>query len=210
MKNMLRNAAVGLILSALGAGPACAAVAKGDSAVSLGLGAGMPVSDLDLSAIGGGSQSPGEAGLAVDGRYLYQAGQHLAVGGELGRMGFPDRTFVGPRLAGTVHSELVTLQALARYLFLPDKDISPYLIGGLGVNRFSAKVRETFDPGDVRLDSDSHGAVFSAGAGVEAAVAKSAFVGAELRWFLATIDSGDFGTGTLHALNIGARAGYRF
>lgn len=65
-----------------------------------------------------------------------------------------------------------TLEAVARYVFLPEKPINPYFIGGLGVGQVMAHLKTKFDgPGiswaDTNFDGTARGTVFSLGAGLD-------------------------------------------
>jgi len=184
----------------------------GDSVLNPDIGLGVPLSELNLSRIGAGSQRPGDPGLAVGARYMYQTSERVSLGGQISHTNFGDRDFVEPGLAGTIGGSLLTIEGLARYWLMPPKTVNPYVVAGLGINRFAAHVHETFDPSEVLLDSDSIGLAASAGAGVEGRFGKdnSLAAGAELVYELATIDSGKFGSSALSGLGLAGRVGYRF
>lgn len=184
----------------------------GDSVVSPVAGLAVPVSSLDLSRIGAGNQSPGDPGLSIGGRYLYQATSRWSFGGEIIHENFGDREFTVPGLAGTIGGSNLTIQGLARYWLTPARTINPYLIAGLGINDFAAHVFVTANPANVLLDDDSVGLAFSGGGGIEGRFGKdnNLVAGAEMLWGLATIDSGTFGSSVVNSLGFTGRVGYRF
>lgn len=184
----------------------------GDSTANPEIGLGLPISELDLSRIGAGNQRPGDPGLNVGARYLYQASRRWSLGAQISHANFGDRNFVVPGLAGTIGGSLLTVQGLARYWLLEPAAINPYVIGGLGLNRFAAHVRETFEPSAVLLDADSVGLAVSAGGGLEGRFgeARNLIAGTELRWLLSTIDAGKFGSSTLNGVGVTGWVGYKF
>lgn len=198
-----------------GAGPVSGQTAdsgtpRGDSLISMGLGLGVPVSNLDLGRFGGVGQSPGGAGFTAGPQYLYEVTPNWGLGGELLFTDFTDKAFVLPRFGATIGSTLLTMQGVARYLFTPRRTLSPYVLGALGLNRFSARIHETQDPTDVLLDTDSTGVALALGAGLQAELTERLVGGGEARWSFNTLDSGKFGSSSMSALQFLARLGWRF
>jgi opacity protein-like surface antigen len=208
--NARRWTAWGVLAAGLAwGGPAVHAETKpGQSLLDLGLGIGVPVSGLDLTRFGGGAERPGAAGFSINPRYLYQLRSHLAIGGELSYSNFPDRAVPLGGGFGTAGGSAFTMEGIARYLFDPSARVSPYLIGGLGFNNYSATVRSP--GGNLLIDSSSAGLAMSAGAGVQADLSDQVVLSGEARWRLGTIDSGIFGTGVYNALDFLARVGWKF
>jgi hypothetical protein len=184
----------------------------GDSVGTPDVGVTMPLSELNLSRIGAGSQRPGDPGLGVGARYMYQATNRLALGAEISHENYGDRNFVVPGLAGTIGGSQTVAEGLARAWLTKPGAVNPYVIGGVGLNHFAAHVRETNEPSEVLLDADSVGLAMSAGGGVEGrfGATKQVVTGAEARWTLSTIDSNKFGSSVTNGLGLMGRVGYRF
>lgn len=202
--------------------PARAEIKEGAQILSLGLGAGVPLTEIDLVPAGGSGKEPlAGAGFALDGRWLYHATSHIGVGAELGYSQFGDKDHNVTSAVAVTGGSLLTFQAIARYVFLPEKQLSPYLLGGTGFNRLSGHLKATPTTGFVWantgtretrtfVDTSSIGAVFSIGAGLEGSITERLLAGLEFKWSLLGMDKDKFGTSFGSALNIGSRFGWKF
>ncbi len=195
-------AAALLVLSSV----AALAEQKGDSLYDLGVGIGVPISGLDLARFGGGSEKPGETGLALSPQYLFQVSPAVGLGAELTYMNFPGASVSLPGGPASSSGDLLAVEGVGRWLFDPSQSFSPYLIAGLGVERYAVTVEQG---GTTILDSSSGGLTLSPGAGVRVDLGSRAEGMAELRWRLGAISRSRYGTGLSNALGLFLRLGWR-
>lgn len=216
--------------TALLARPASAVVKAGEQQASVTAGAAIPLMQFDFSAVGGTSEKTGGSGVGFGGQYLYHLTPALGLGGEFNYASFGDQTHNVTKAVVTSSYKTWSMEAVARYVLMPEAKVNPYLIAGLGVGATSAKATTKPAPGFVwantgttesrtNFDGSATGAAFSIGAGADADITDSLFAGLELRWRYAGAsktyvdgvdsslrDSVPAGTG----LGIAGRIGWKF
>lgn len=203
------------------AAPCHAEIRSGQQFLTLGLGAGMPLSDVDTTALGGGKRPLGSPGFSGSAQYIYHARPSLGWGLEAAysRFGEMDHNVVFGVL--TTGASVLTVQGLLRYVFLPESKASPYLLAGAGANRFSAHLKARPTPpfvwantstNETRTftDASSTGFAFSLGIGVEGSSRQDWVFGAEMRWLYARVDKDKFGESSGRTLGLYGRVGRKF
>jgi opacity protein-like surface antigen len=188
-------AMLGLAAVVCAAMPARAEVKAGQQSVSAAVGAAVPTTRYDLSAVGGQTETIGGTGVGFGGQYLYHLTPAFGVGGEFNYASFGEKNHSITGAAVTSSYKTWSLEAVARYVFMPETRVNPYLIAGFGLGSVSAKATTTLLPGyqwvDTGLttpsarnnfDGSSMGPAFSIGAGFDADITEAIFGGFDLRW----------------------------
>lgn len=236
-KSALWMRGAGLMLAGMmcGALPAGATVKTGEHQVSINAGAAIPTTKYDLSASGGSSEVMGGSGVGFGGQYLYHLTPALGLGSEFSYAAFGDKDHaIGPVLGvpGTIVTSSYktwTMEAIARYVLMPESRVNPYFIAGVGLGSVSAKASTRLPPGLVfastgsreatNFDGSATGVAFSLGAGADADITDSLFAGLDLRWRFvgAKKDFADQAVpGTVHSISSGSglavagKIGYKF
>lgn len=178
----------------------------GESLWDFGAGVGMPLTGLDLARFGGGRERPGARGVTLSPQYLRQWTPRFGLGLELSYMDFPSRTIDLGGAPTAASADLLTFEAVGRYLFDAQSRWSPYLTAGVGVGRFAATVKQG---ASAILDDSNTGLALSPGVGLKADAGKRAEVMAELRWRVGVAGRDQFGTGLYNAVAVLLRLGWR-
>ena len=203
------------------AAPCRAEIRPGQQFVTLGMGAGVPLSEVDATALGGGKKPLGSPGFYGSAQYIYHTRPSLGWGLEAAYSRFGDmdhNVFFGVLTTG---GSVLTVQGIFRYVFLPERKASPYFLAGIGANRFSAHLKARPTPpfawadtstNEARtfVDASSTGFAFSLGLGVEGSTRRDWVFGAELRWLYARVDKDKFGESSGRALGLYGRVGRKF
>lgn len=180
---------------------------SGESQLNVGIGIGVPVSGLDLTRFGGGSDAPGASGLTLSPQYLHQLNSNLALGVEGTYMDFPSASITLPGPQAAADGDLLVIEGVGRYLTQPDGAWSPYLIGGVGLGRMAVTVSQG---SSTILDTSSTGVQVSPGVGIKADLGPKLEAAGEFRWRLGTEDRSQFGTGLYNVLAFLVRLGWRY
>jgi opacity protein-like surface antigen len=140
---------------------------------------------------------------------LYQLQQYVSIGGDF------NYKFLGTRDGATGHgpfevkSSAWTLLAIARGDLMPDSNLRPYGLLGLGVGGVKRKTEFSASPG---LDSSrtSSGPAFALGAGVDYDIDAAWLAGAELRYNVIKTEESEIGASSVGTLDILLKVGYKF
>jgi opacity protein-like surface antigen len=177
------------------AGNAHAQYTAGSHEAGFTLGAAIPLTKTDLTAVGGKEEVAVKTGINVNGRYLYHTSQKWAFGGEIGYAAFGEKEHDVSASGAMVRegAKSLTFEGIAKYTLAPEKKTRPYFIGGLGYGSLRQKTETKpitgftwSDTGttEYRTNYDkSIGALtFSLGAGLESFLTDSLALGLEARW----------------------------
>lgn len=217
----------------------CAANAFGHT-LSLNVGAGIPISNVDVSnvcsgGVCGGKEKAGSTGLSIGGQYLYNLREDIGIGVDVNYFGSGDKTsstFI-PRGESTLSSKMTTVLAVYKYTFTTKGAVWPYVIAGLGFGSSNLKVDAKPAAGFVWADTgtaetrsmmDSTKTVFASaiGLGMDIPINQRIALGGEVRWVgcgSANYDStqaakSGFGVngvdGSLNQVLVTAKVGYKF
>lgn len=112
------------------------------------------------------------------------------MGAEYSYAAYSDKDHNVTSAVTTIDSKVWALEAVARYVFLPEKQFNPYFIGGIGVGQVSAnaKSRPTATWPDLttgtrtNYSGNATGPAFSLGAGFDGSITDSVIAGLEVRW----------------------------
>jgi opacity protein-like surface antigen len=203
MKRMNMVLLGGLLLVAA---QAHAAVKQGGQQVGVTLGLANP---LGNDTVDGQSETFGGVGPAVGFDYLYQLRSNLSIGGDFSYKYLgthDDTTGHGPV---EVKSTAWTLLAIGRFDLMPEKDLRPYAMAGLGVGGVSREVTFSQRP-DLNSSRSSNGLAFALGAGVDYDINPSWVAGAELRYSIIGTNEEDIGTGHVSTIDALLKVGYKF
>lgn len=209
--------------------PASAVVKAGEQQVSVNVGAAVPTTKFDLSAVGGNTETMGGSGVGFGGQYLYHLTPALGLGGEFSYASFGDKAHAITNAIVTSSYKTWTTEVIARYVLMPEARVNPYFIAGLGMGSVSAKAMTKPAPGFVwsntgaaesrtNFDGSATGVAFSLGGGADADITDSLFAGLDLRWRFvgAKKDYADQVTGGVDTLSSGSglaiagKIGYKF
>lgn len=206
----------------------------GNDFVSLGLGFAAPVSRVDFSAAGGGSDDNGDVGFSLGLQYGHDIGRKVAAGFNveyMGRGGTGSQSLV-PEANTDVSGHSLLLLGTLKYSLVDRGAVRPYVLGGIGANRTSTVIDATpnegfgwsdTNTGETRtLVDDSHwGLAYTARVGLDFMFSDPTFFSLEFGWngldnadAQATRSGRELGienvTGDLNALTFAARWGWRF
>lgn len=182
----MKSSSLALLLLCLASG-AQAQVNQGAHVWSLGLGAGLPLNRYyDIK------DKVGNPGFSVGGRYLYHVRPSVGVGLDLSYCAGRTKTSSTSDFRYTSAPELLQVLAVGKYSLLADRKFRPYVLGGVGLGRFSFKKTQSptagtwADTGTAEtrtpMDAASTGLAFTVGSGLDWDVTKKVLVGLDLRW----------------------------
>lgn len=202
MKLTTATLVTGLLAVALNAR---AGIRQGDHRVSLSLGAANAVS---YNTVDGDREEFGDVGPALGFGYLYQVRPHWSLGADVSFKSLGDKDFNTGRGPGEIESSAWTLLAVGRGDPLPDGDIRPYGLLGLGLGR----VKREIDFDDSRYDRSqtSGGAAVALGAGLDVDLTEAWLAGAELRYNLIGTDRDEIGSSSVRIIDLMFKVGYKF
>ncbi|HNT97853.1 MAG TPA: outer membrane beta-barrel protein [Elusimicrobiales bacterium] len=167
----------------------------GSQEVGFTLGAAIPLTKTDLTALGGENEVAVKTGINVNGRYLYHASPDWAFGGEIGYAAFGEKEHDIDDSGAIIREDAkaLTFEGMAKYTLTPEKKTRPYFIGGLGYGSLQQKAETRPIAGFSWTDTgtteyrtnfdESIGALtLSLGAGLESFLTDSLALGLEARW----------------------------
>jgi opacity protein-like surface antigen len=140
-----------------GYAPSRTALGEGAQTFFIGLGLTAPLSRVDFSSTGGGTDSNGDAGLMLGTQYNYYLTNKLAAGFNVELM---NRSATGsqslvPDASTDVSGNSFLVLATLKYSLLNRGAVRPYVLGGVGANRTSTVIDATPNPGGLWCeDSD--------------------------------------------------------
>lgn len=230
---MKKFAAVAVIMF-VGSSPVWASLERGSQLLNVNLGMSVPLSDLKLTGTGGGNDKIGELGFSGGGQYVYHITPQFGVGAEINSSVHSDRNSSSLILNGdsTIGGHTIAVLLIARSVLIPEGNVHPFFLGGIGFHNTSLRLDTMPTPGFVWLDTrtterrtltDSSVTAFAGalGGGVDIFLTDQFFVGFEGRWQY--FGSGTYGTtsaartqgltelkGDLSTFNVLARLGLKF
>ncbi len=201
---------------------------------SLNFGFASPLSRVDFSSTGGGSDNNGNTGIVIGGQYLYQTTSRLAWGMNLEYMnrGLSDSQSLLPSANTDVSGDSLVIMPVVKFSLVDRGGIRPYVLAGIGTNRTStfieAQPQQGFAWNDTNTDetrtlvNDSRwGLATTARVGIDFMSFNPSFFSLEIGW--TGISNGSYGatqagqalglnsvTGNLSLLNIAGRWGWKF
>jgi opacity protein-like surface antigen len=183
-----------------------AQVTPGKQQAAISLGWSNPLSH---DSVDSQDEAFGEFGPAFGFNYLYQVQRYLSLGGDFNfkRLGGKDiTTGHGP---AEIKSTAWTLLAIGRADLMPDNDVRPYGLMGLGIGGLKREVEFSQRP-DLDSSQNSTGVAFALGAGVDVDINAAWLAGAELRYNIIGTRESDIGSGSVSTLDILFKVGYKF
>lgn len=203
MKSMTVTLMTGLLLISTAAN---AAITPGTHQAGVSLGAANPTSYQTLD---GSRAEFGSTGPTLGFNYLYQIRPNLGVGADLNFKSLGDRDFntgLGPV---EVESSAWTLLAIGRAELMPESDIRPYGLLGLGLGGVKREIRYELSPSRDR-DQTSSGFAFAVGAGLDFDITPSWLAGAELRYSYINTEPSEVGADSVRTVDLHFKVGYKF
>ena len=183
-----------------------AAIKQGTQRIGVDLGLANPLTN---DTVDGQDEPFGALGPAIGLNYLYQLKPNLSIGGDLNYkiLGHhDDTTGHGPV---EVKSSAWTMLAIGRLDVLPEQNLRPYGLVGLGIGGVSRSVEFAQRP-DLNSDRSSTGLAFAMGVGLDYDINPSWVVGGELRYNIIGTDETQVGTGHVSTFDFLAKVGYKF
>jgi opacity protein-like surface antigen len=193
-------------------------VRLGERVIKAGLGGVLPLTSYGFNRVANGGI---DAGVEL----LVHLKPHWDLGLRMDDMGFSTSY---PRTAASDGKAQVQAAALlfeGRWVARPDRRLSPFLVGGLGVNLYSEEIEITPKPGykwtdtntgEMReIDDNSAGLAAMLGGGVQVLLSRSYVADFEACWHYWGISGGTFGNSMqsssyVQAVSLLARLGWRF
>jgi hypothetical protein len=193
-------------------------VRLGERVLKAGLGGALPLPSYGFKrAANGGAAADVELLLHVDPRW--------DLGLRMDELGFTTARPQTVGADGTAQVQAATLLIEGRWLARPGRRVSPFLVGGLGVNIYSEEMEITPKPGyawsdtgtrEMREQDDSStGLAVLLGGGVQVLLNRSYLADFEAGWHYWKIDGTKFGnpmqsSSQVQAVSLLARLGWRF
>lgn len=203
--NKLKHATylTGLMLLSMSAN---ASITPGTQQVAVSVGASNPLGHHDFD----GTRSEfGSTGPNLGFSYLYQFAPILGVGADLNFKRLGDKDFRNGRGYGEVESSAWTLLAIGRGDLMPESDIRPYGLLGLGLGGVKREIRYAAVSGFDR-DQSSAGLALALAGGVDFDINANVVAGAELRWNYINTSYNEVGTSSVRTLDLNFKVGYKF
>ena len=177
---------------------------KQQAAISLGL-----ANPLTNDRVDGQDETFGELGPAFGFNYLYQFQRYLSLGGDFNfkRLGSKDiTTGHGP---AEIKSTAWTLLAIGRADLMPDNNVRPYGLMGLGIGGLKREADYSQRP-DLDSSQNSNGIAFALGAGVDVDINAVWLAGAELRYNIMSASESEVGASSASTLDLLFKVGCKF
>ena len=183
-----------------------AQVTPGKQQAAITLGLANPVSN---DSVDDQTETFGELGPAFGFTYLYQFQRYLSIGGDFNYKYLRTKDATTGHGPVEIRSSAWTLLAIARGDLLPDNNIRPYGLLGLGVGGVRRSKEYSTSPG---LDSSrtSSGPTIALGGGVDYDIDAVWLAGAELRYNIIRTSEGEIGATSVGTLDILVKVGYKF
>ncbi len=115
----------------------------GDQSVAVELGPMVPLSNIDLSNVGGGTSKVGSTGFAGGGQYLYYVSPTIGLGADLNYSGSgtQESTTLIPRGVTETSIKSAVFMAVVEANMIPTGNVIPYLVSGLGTHGSNSQSR---------------------------------------------------------------------
>jgi opacity protein-like surface antigen len=155
------------------------------------------------------SETFGGIGPALGFNYLYQLQRYLSLGGDFNYKSLGDNDFTTGRGPTEIKSSAWTLLAIGRADLLPDNNIRPYGLMGLGVGGVRREVDFSQHP-ELNSSQTASGLAFALAGGVDYDINDAWLAGAELRYNIIGTIEGAIGTGHVSTLDVLFKLGYKF
>jgi len=183
-----------------------AQVTPGKQQAAITLGLANPVSN---DSVDDQTETFGELGPAFGFTYLYQLQRYLSIGGDFNYKYLRTRDAMTGHGPVEIKSSAWTLLAIARGDLLPDNNIRPYGLLGVGVGGVRRSTEYGASPG---RDSSrtSSGPALALGGGVDYDINAVWLAGAELRYNVIRTSDDEIGTDKVSTLDILLKLGYKF
>jgi opacity protein-like surface antigen len=183
-----------------------AQVNPGTHQAGITLGLANPLSNVSVNDE---SETFGGVGPAFGFDYLYQLQRNLSLGGDFNYKSLGDNNFTTGPGPTEIKSSAWTLLAVGKVDFLPDNNIRPYGLLGLGVGGVKREVDYNQRP-SLNSSQTSSGLAFALAGGVDYDINDDWLVGAELRYNIIGTNENEIGAGRVGTLDILFKAGYKF
>jgi len=86
-----------VVLMGMAFGRAQADLGKGSKLLAVNLGVNLPLTELDLTGVGGGKEKLGGPGVSGGAQFIYHLSQRVGIGGEINLSLPSERTSIGKR-----------------------------------------------------------------------------------------------------------------
>ena len=207
---------------------------EGRQFFSVDIGAAVPLSRVDFTAAGGGTDDNGNAGFLIGSQYLYRVAPHLGAGASFeyfNRGGLRSQGLL-PDSETSVSGNSALLLGNLKFSLIDHGSVRPYMLGGIGANYTSTVIDARPDVGfgwsdsatnETRtlVDSSRWGLASTLRFGVDFSLSDPTVLGLELGWthlsngsYPATSAGKDLGLGSVsgnqNVLTFGLRWGWRF
>ena len=195
-------AAVLVLTSAL----ASAQVKQGGNQAAFNLGLANPLSNDNVD---GDSEGFGSVGPSFGFSFLHQIRKQLSLGGDFNYKSLGTEDVSTGRGPLEIKSSAWTMLAIGRIDLMPDNNLRPYGLLGIGIGGVKSDRDYSQSP---RFDADrtSTGAAFALGAGVDFDINAAWLAGAEMRYSVINTDPGEVGTSSVSNLDFLLKVGYKF
>lgn len=185
---------------------AYAQVKQGGNQASINLGLTNPLSN---STENGDTETFGKIGPAFGFGYLHQFQKNLSFGGDFSYKSLGIRDVFTGHGPLEIKSSAWTLLAVARADLMPDNNVRPYALVGLGIGGAKSERIYSETP---RLNSErtSSGAAFALAAGADYDINPTWLAGAELRYSIINTSESAIGAGSVSTLDALLKIGCKF
>ncbi len=183
-----------------------AQVKPGTQQAAITLGVANPLSN---DSVDDESETFGELGPAFGFNYLYQIQRNLSLGGDFNYKSLGDKDFTTGHGPTEIKSSAWTLLVIGRADLLPDNNIRPYGLLGLGVGGVKREVDFSRHP-ELNSSRTSSGLAFALAGGVDYDINDAWLAGAELRYNIISTSEGEIGAGHVSTLDLLFKCGYKF
>ncbi|MFI5347655.1 MAG: outer membrane beta-barrel protein [Elusimicrobiota bacterium] len=185
---------------------ASAETKPGGQLASLSLGLSNPLSN---ETVDGQDQVFGKIGPTIGFDYLYQLQKVVSIGGDFNYKSLGTRDIITGHGPAEVKSSAWTLLAVARGDLMPDSNLRPYGLLGMGVGGVRSRREYGANPG-FNSERTSSGLAFALGAGADFDLNASWLAGAELRYNIINTSEAEIGTSSVSTLDVMLKLGYKF
>ena len=183
-----------------------AQVKEGTQQAAFTLGLANPLSNDDVDGQG---ETFGALGPAFGFNYLYQFQRYLSIGGDFNYKSLGHRDFSTGHGPTELRSSAWTLLAIGRADLLPDNNIRPYGLLGLGVGGVRREVDFSQNPG-LNSSNRSGGLAFALAGGVDYDINEAWLAGAELRYNIISTSQSEVGGSNISTFDLLLKIGFKF
>ena len=193
----------GLLLTAT---YAHAQVKQGTQQAGVSIGLANPVSN---NTVDGETEVFGVPGPAFGANYLYQIHSHLGLGADFSYKDLGTESVTTRHGPVDINSSIWTLLAIARADLIPQSNIRPYGLLGLGIGGATSQGNYSENP-YVNFSRTASGVAFAMGAGLDYDISSALFTGAELRYNILSTSDDAIGTSSVRTLDVLFKVGCKF